>query len=47
MKFHQGGGVFCFDDVPIKRIIREYESFKKIRDGHYGILAAIGGKKYG
>lgn len=45
MKFHQGGGVFAFDDVPINRIIREFNSFNKVRGDHYKFLAAIQGRK--
>jgi len=46
MKFHRGGGVFCFDDVPIRRLVKEYNQFRKLRDQHYKFLAAINGRKF-
>jgi hypothetical protein len=45
MKFHQGGGVFAYDDVPIPRIVREWNAFNKARGQHYKFLAALQGKR--
>jgi hypothetical protein len=41
MKFHRGDGVFAFDEVPIARIVREFNAFNKHRNEHLKFLAAI------